>query len=413
MKIIDLFAGAGGLSEGFRNENFDVLFHIEMDTEAAQTLKTRESYFYLKTTNQLKIYKKYISGKISQNTLYSYVPNHLLRKVIVKEISSKSVHFLFKKIDNSLKDSQLDGIIGGPPCQAFSMIGRKSNLSKKADDSRIYLYQYYIKFLKRYQPKFFVFENVKGLKSFKDFRGELLLPQILNAFENVGYNCEYKVLNSLEYAVPQKRERIFIFGYRKDLPEIDFFSLLSKKKEMPVTLNKLFLDLPEIASGQTLNEYKPNIEPDYIMKYYRIDNLPLSHNTARPHSSRDLQIYKIVSEAKQKGIQTKYIDLPENLRTHSNITSFSDRFKALDYKGFSHTVVAHIAKDGHYYIHPDVNQNRSITVREAARIQTFRDDYYFEGSRTSAFKQIGNAVPPKLSMKISETIADLLVNNNI
>ncbi|HHP7817663.1 TPA: DNA cytosine methyltransferase, partial [Streptococcus pyogenes] len=128
----------------------------------------------------------------------------------------------------------------------------------------------------------------------------------------------------------------------------------------------------------------------------------------RPHNENDLKIYKLVLRAKKKGKNLRYIDIPEELQTHSNTTSFLDRYKALDYGSVSHTVVAHIAKDGHYYIHPDLRQNRSITVREAARIQGFPDDFYFEHSRTAAFKQIGNAVPPILSKKIAMAVIDFL-----
>ena len=131
----------------------------------------------------------------------------------------------------------------------------------------------------------------------------------------------------------------------------------------------------------------------------------------RQNNDNDLKIYKLVSDAKKHGVNLKYNELPEKLITHTNTKSFLDRYKAIDGDSVSHTVVAHISKDGHYYIHPDSKQNRSISVREAARIQGFPDNYYFETSRTSAFIQIGNAVPPKLSRKLAMSILDVLKGN--
>ena len=174
------------------------------------------------------------------------------------------------------------------------------------------------------------------------------------------------------------------------------------------TLKELFEDLPKLQAGETSNKYCRKIFSNYISKYIRNEKDILLQHIARPHNKNDLKIYKLVVEAKKQGKNLKYNNIPKNLQTHSNKSSFLDRYKALDYNSICHTVVAHIAKDGHYYIHPDIDQNRSITVREAARIQGFPDNFVFEHSRSAAFKQIGNAVPPILSHKIAQAILDFI-----
>jgi len=316
---------------------------------------------------------------------------------------------IFEFIDQRLANNKLDGIIGGPPCQAYSTIGRANNKAKKSTDKRIYLYKHYLDFLNKYKPKFFVFENVKGLLSFKDLSGELLLPKIICEFDNCGYKVDYQIVDASDYGVVQKRERLILVGHRKDLLiNNSFFDYLVEYMETAPTVKELFEDLPCIKSGGSSHKYCCAVSSQFVEKYIRNKDDILTQHIARPHNENDLKIYEFVLKAKKKGNNLRYIDIPKELQTHSNTTSFLDRYKALDYDSVSHTVVAHIAKDGHYYIHPDLRQNRSITVREAARIQGFPDDFYFEHSRTAAFKQIGNAVPPILSKKIAMAVIDFL-----
>lgn len=410
LNIVDVFSGAGGLSEGFRYKDYyNFICHIEMDKDACASLELRNIYYYLKKENNLSLYFEYIQGKISKDDLYSILPSNLTNDILNKEISKDTIPLIFEFIDQKLGNNKLDGIIGGPPCQAYSTIGRVNNKSKKSSDKRIYLYKYYLDFLDKYKPKFFVFENVKGLLSFKDLSGELLLPKMICEFDKCGYEVEYKILDASNYGVVQKRERLILVGYRKDLLlDNSFFDCLTKYIEYAPTLKELFDDLPSIKAGETSQKYRNDVSSQFVEKYIRKKDDILTQHTARPHNKNDLKIYKLVLRAKKKGKNFKYVDIPKELQTHSNITSFLDRYKALDFDSVSHTVVAHIAKDGHYYIHPDLKQNRSITVREAARIQGFPDNFYFEHSRTAAFKQIGNAVPPILSKKIAMAILDFL-----
>ena len=410
LNIIDMFSGAGGLTEGFRDKDyFNFICHIEMDKDACSSLKLRNIYYYLKRQDNLSPYFEYIKGKISRDELCSHVPNNITKDILNVEISKDKMPLIFDLIDERLGNEILDGIIGGPPCQAYSTIGRANNKSKKSTDKRIYLYKYYLDFLSKYRPKFFIFENVKGLLSFKDVSGDLLLPKIIYEFDECGYDVSYKVINASDYGVSQRRERLFLVGHRKDLMfNKSFFEFLNKYIEDAPTLKELFENLPHIKSGKNSSEYSCCCSSAFVEKYICKKEDILTQHFARPHNENDLKIYKLVLKAKKRGENLRYIDIPSELQTHSNKTSFLDRYKALDYDSVSHTIVAHISKDGHYYIHPDLRQNRSITVREAARIQGFPDNFYFEHSRTAAFKQIGNAVPPILSKKIATSILDFL-----
>jgi len=413
LNIIDLFSGAGGLTEGFRDaEFFNLIAHVEMDHSASKTLKLRDAYYYLKEKNNLNLYYDYITGKISRDEFFSKIPEYVISKVINIGIGEDTIEDIFSTIDVNGNYQKIHGVIGGPPCQAYSTIGRSQNEKIKEQDERIYLYKYYIKFLERYNPDFFIFENVKGLLSFKDLDGQKLFDKIINEFSNINgtnhYKIEKKMINCADYGVPQTRERLFIFGQKKKHKNDSFFNWIKKYKETPPTIDQLFQDLPFMNAGQIKNEYSNTSANVFVKKNLRNDNVPLTQNICRPNKENDLAIYRIVAREKKNNKNIKYSDLPAHLITHKKTNIFLDRFKAINGKGFSHTVVAHIAKDGHYYIHPDVKQNRSITVREAARIQTFPDDFYFEDSRTAAFKQIGNAVPPYFSKIISKSIREHL-----
>ncbi len=409
MNIIDLFSGGGGLTEGFKQTGYNILCHVEMDKDACDTLRTREAYYFLKENNRLDTYNDYLQGKISKENLYKVIPMNRLKKVLNYRISHEDLPTVMESINDLKGVNSIDGIIGGPPCQAYSTIGRARNKLIKETDERVYLYKFYAKFLEAYSPNFFIFENVKGLLSYKDFLDQALLPEILNEFESKGYNVEYRIINSEEFGVPQKRERVFIFGIKKScgISAREFFDGLQKYKESSINIGDLFQDLPKMQSGEESNRYS-NFKPvEFVSRNIRNGNYVLSQNIVRPNNLRDKKIYKLVVEAKNEGGNLKYNELPEALRTHKNDQHFLDRFKCLDEKKRAHTLVAHISKDGHYYIHPDKEQNRSISVREAARIQTFPDNYYFESSRTAALKQIGNAVPVVLAKKIAMGIDDI------
>lgn len=406
LNYIDLFAGAGGLSEGFIRAGFKPIAHVEMNKDACDTLKTRAAYHWLIQNGKKKIYIDYLkSDNRKKEELWAKVPENIINSVINTEISKETLSYIFKKIDSELGKDKIDLIVGGPPCQAYSVAGRaRKNMD---NDPRNTLYKYYVEFLKEYQPKMFVFENVPGILSAKNGKH---LENIFEAVREAGYEVslptnKYKFLNAKDFGVLQNRKRVIIIGWKKELA-LSYPEFKIKENNYQV-LKDLFADLKPLKNGQgTLNavEYvKPTTE--YLKRTEIRNGLDfVTQHISRPNNENDLEIYRIAVDEWNNGKRLNYAKLPENLIKHQNKNVFTNRFQVVNGEGVSHTVVAHIAMDGHYYIHPDKKQNRSISVREAARIQSFPDDYFFEGSRTAAFKQIGNAVPPLMAQKIAEKI---------
>jgi DNA (cytosine-5)-methyltransferase 1 len=276
-------------------------------------------------------------------------------------------------------------------------------------DKRNFLFRYYADFLIRYKPKYFVFENVLGLLTAGN---STYLNEMLELFAKIGYSAKYKILNAEEFGVLQRRRRVIIIG-RKGKTEFHFPKLTTIENNWQ-TKKDLFFDLPPLQPGQEIPiaKYTKPIN-DYLKRTETRNGVDfVTQHITRQHNERDLEIYSIAIEKWIDGKQRlKYNELPNRLQTHKNVKAFLDRYKVVDPTGHSHTVVAHIAKDGHYYIYPDTKQVRSISVREAARIQSFPDNYFFEGGRTAAFKQIGNAVPPLMAGKIAISLKNLLLNS--
>lgn len=410
LNYIDLFAGAGGLSEGFKRAGFNPVAHVEIDNAAAYTLKTRTAYYYLKENNLYPKYVEYLKGEINRAELYKLIPASLLDSVINIGISKENNDFIFNKIDNSLQGKEVDLIIGGPPCQAYSLVGRARSENNMKSDPRNYLYVQYANYLEKYNPKMFVFENVLGLKS----AGKgVYLQNMERLFNKKGYSIHIFTVKAENFGVLQKRRRLIIVGWKQDfIPSLP--NLESYNAGLTASIADLFEDLPKLQAGEGkdkyckyLSETNKYLDESHIRNGIEI----LTQHISRPHTNQDKEIYRVaVSKWNDKKERLNYNDLESHLKTHKNITSFTDRFKVVaEDLNTSHTVVAHISKDGHYYIHPDIEQNRSISVREAARLQSFPDDFYFEGvkegaNRTAAFKQIGNAVPPLMANKIADQL---------
>ena len=409
LNFIDLFAGAGGLSEGFVRTGFFPVCHIEMNHDAIETLKTREVFNFCKENNLLGTYNDYLAGRITKDDIRKIVPKDILNRVIEKEMSDENINELFKEINSLIEKFKIqkgiDVIIGGPPCQAYSLIGRSKN-KRKEGDKRLYLYKIYAKFIKKYQPKMFVFENVPGILSCTS-DGHSHFSDIQQCLKEVGYEIEYKILCAKDYGVLQNRKRLILIGWKKDsgwkYPNIE-------KTNLVATINDLLFDLPKIEPGECNNNYSTDRYRTYLSySGIRNKNDVLTWHVSRPNRELDREIYRTAIKLWNKKQQRlNYNDLPDNLKTHKNRTSFVDRFKVVPGNlGFCQTIMAHISKDGHYFIHPDIKQARSISVREAARIQSFPDNYFFEGSRTSAYVQIGNAVPPLLAEAIAKGVKSL------
>ena len=404
---IDIFAGAGGLSEGFQRNGYIPVAHVEMKKEACLTLKTRECFYYLKKHGRIEDYKNYLRREITRDELYAMVPETVLNSVINETMSEEGMPALFDRIDQLMEVQgieNIDVLVGGPPCQAYSLVGRARSKTNMVGDPRNYLYMLYCEVLEKYRPKIFVFENVPGLLT---ANGGSYFDDMRERFRKAGYFLEYRILNSKEYGVLQNRRRVIVIGWREGTdftyPELD-------KKEQKYLVDDLFSDLPYIEPGESRNVYKCK-STEYLRESgIRTEDDILTLHQARPNLERDRKIYRQVIEAWNNGQKRlKYTELPEELCTHNNRTAFLDRFKVVAKDmPYAQTMVAHISKDGHYFIHPDIKQARSISVREAARIQSFPDDYFFEGGRTAAFLQIGNAVPPLLASAIAKKLKEQL-----
>jgi len=419
MVVLDLFSGAGGLSEGFFRVGAEFVGHVEADQHACETLKTRTAYWNLKNQNKLEIYNDYLLEKILTEELWKKADVDNSNDVINEAISDESFNSIKQTIKNNLQSKQLkkiDVIIGGPPCQAYSVIGRARMKESVVDDPRNFLYKYYVKFLEEFKPKMFIFENVMGLKTAGN--GEYY-KNLKNALDEAGYHIEENVMMANDFGVLQARKRIIIVGWKKDKRRKNYpFPEFEKiKLDDTITVNDVLKDLPITKPGNQisgLDKYR-DITNQYLIESNIRENgfNILTQHETRPHNPRDREIYKEAitawNERKERLCYRELASRRPKLITHKNTQTFTNRFNVIkaDEKA-SHTILAHMAMDGHYYIHPDVKQLRSLSIREAARLQSFPDDFYFEGPRTSIFRQIGNAVPPKMAEQIAWKIKELV-----
>ena len=389
--FIDLFAGCGGLSEGFYMENFEALAHVEIDAVACKTLKTRMDY-------------------------YGY-PNSE-NAVLEADITSPD---MIARIENAVNGAEVDVIIGGPPCQSFSSLGRAKDDNGMKDDPRNYLFESYVKILNHFLPKFFVFENVTGLLT-ATLNGEHIVNRITKELGK-HYKVKLEVLNSANYGVPQIRKRVIIIGVREDIPlDIDtVYSSVVKTHYDPemsdakrcglkkyVTVRDAIEELPKIFPGQGAKTvpFKSKRNNDFLRTIVKKDSCVLLDHVARNHNDRDIERYRVMSKE-----HWTFQELLQNRPdlNHEKQRVFGNSYTVQLWDLPSKTIIAHLYKDGNQFIHPDYTQGRTFTVREAARIQSFPDDFVFEGARTDQFKQIGNAVPPLLANAIAKALKQQLI----
>ena len=367
MNIIDLFAGCGGLSLGFEMAGFNIPLAIEKDEWAAETYKL----------------------------------NHKNTKVIVGDIT--------KLVDlNSLIDKKIsvDGIIGGPPCQGFSLSGNRDK-----NDPRNSLFMEFVRFVNFYTPKFFVMENVPGILSMKTKKNKLVKDLIINEFESIGYFVRVKMLNAAEYGVPQTRQRVFFIGIRNDLKlnEEKLFPKPLLFGDKQISIEDAIMDLPQISSGEGEERQNYCVDPktDY-QKWARKGSKLLYNHVAMKHTQRLIDRFAIiefgqsVADVDSKHQQRKRGDastISGKVYSQNNMRPFPDRP--------SPTIPASFQSN---FVHPYLNRN--FTAREGARLQSFPDKYVFCGKRTtmsweknlSQYQQIGNAVPPLLAKSIAKNL---------
>ena len=394
--FIDLFAGCGGLSEGFYRQGFKALSHVEMDHWACETLRTRMKFYGYKDYN---------------------------REVIEHDITSDDI---LERIDNAVNGRTVDIIIGGPPCQAYSTAGRVRDGKKMASDPRNYLFESYVKILEYYSPKFFVFENVTGLLS-AQVKNAPIFPKVLKALGNkynVIGNPEVLVHNTADYGVPQLRKRVIIIGVRKDIDKSaeELYKSIIKTHWNPETLSnekkgkKRFVDvrqaigdLPSVEPGQDAStenfDYPCNNE--FLKRIGKSGIHPLMDHIARKHNDLDRERFQVMIHNHWSFGQLRR-EMPQYEHEHARV--FDNSYVVQWWDLPSKTILAHIHKDGFQFIHPDEEQRRTFTVREAARIQSFPDDFEFKGSRGEKYKQIGNAVPPLFAEALAKSIKKNLID---
>ncbi|HEG2606701.1 DNA cytosine methyltransferase [Campylobacter sp. W0066.1] len=376
--FIDLFAGAGGMAEGFYQEGYTALTHIESDKYACLTLQERMRYY-----------------GYSQNEINKIQPTDITDKNIIEIIEN-----------NISKTTGVDIIVGGPPCQSFSSQGKARDPFGMKKDPRNYLYENYLNILNYFKPKFFVFENVSGILSTK-IKGNSIIESIFNGMKENYRIIEDKdviLLNAVDFGVPQDRKRVIIIGVRKDLniePK-NIYDDLKKitKKIDKTTVRDAISDLPKLkpSEGKKTIVYNPVKKSNYL-KLIRTNDYKLLHgHIARSNNELDRKRYRLMAKNKWNLLEL-YENEPNLVHTKKRL--FNNSYCVQYYDAPSKTIIAHLHKDGHQFIHPDYTQERSLTPREAARLQSFPDDFIFPCSITQQFKQIGNAVPPLMSKYIA------------
>lgn len=392
--FIDLFAGCGGLSEGFYRLGFKALAHVEINHWACETLRKRMLHYGYKNYN---------------------------KEVIEHDITDPDI---IDRIDKAVAERKVDIIIGGPPCQAYSTAGRVRDAKGMAKDPRNYLFESYVKILEHYSPKFFVFENVTGLLSAKVDESPIF-PKIIEALGhnyNITNDPSVLVHNTADYGVPQIRKRVIIMGVRKDIDKVsvnDLYNDVIKTHWNPdtpidkragrtrfVDVKQAIGDLPSVAPGcdASTDEFDYPCNNAFLKKIGKKGVYPLYDHIARNHNSLDRERFTVMIHNHWTFGQLRR-KMPQYEHEHARL--FDNSYVVQWWELPSKTILAHIHKDGFQFIHPDEKQARSFTVREAARIQSFPDDFEFAGSRGEKYKQIGNAVPPLFA----EALAKAIKNN--
>jgi DNA (cytosine-5)-methyltransferase 1 len=522
--VIDLFAGPGGLSEGFSRygeeewskllspqvgecaavsskARFEVRLSVEKDKFAHETLELRALVRKLRATERGRLFDAFLRGRKSRAELFAdsgEAGRDARDEAWNQTLGELDVSILDRRVEAARGRAKEWVLIGGPPCQAYSLAGRSRNRGiknyKPEDDQRHYLYKEYLRIVAKHQPPVFVMENVKGILSSR-VDGDLIFERIREDLSEPGKavagksdplkyalhpvvlpsghggEAEQLVLESFDaedfivrmerYGVPQARHRVILLGVRSDVGRRPR-TLIERK---PVPIRSVLADLPSLRSGLSrrdaprawkdavaeegnarwLEQVDPRVKKRirsilkrmvvpvadrgqawapygghvaYAEAWYRPPGFDLVLNhTSRGHMQSDLGRYLFASAfARIHGKSPTLADFPRGLLPkHENVAdalreggNFQDRFRVQVSSKPSTTVTSHISKDGHYYIHYDPRQCRSLTVREAARLQTFPDDYLFRGGRTEQYKQVGNAVPPLLATQIAGLVADLL-----
>lgn len=502
--VIDLFAGPGGLGEGFsafrtrgKGRQFRIALSIEMEYWAHKTLELRSFFHQFPHREVPARYYAHLRGEIKRDELFERFPEAAKAardQAWEAELGVVEPALVDRRIRQALRSADKWVLCGGPPCQAFSVVGRSRNGGIADDDHRVYLYKQYLRILSVHQPPIFIMENVKGLLS-SQVKGNEIFEQMLEDLRNPAkvtnrqqksgaryalYSLVRKreptedgqgpgdfIVKCEDYGIPQSRHRVIILGIREDLARGSVPVLEPHGK--PVSAHRVLNGLPRLRSGLTRTEdgqaewqsalfeildasfmhsrrngrdalLRDRIartlltlrdvpddrgaefvrcQPDIRYKpHWFLDSAVggVCNHASRPHMIPDLHRYLFAAcYARVHERSPELCDFPTTLHPdHKNLKDalskgyFDDRFRVQISTRPATTITSHIAKDGHYFIHYDERQCRSLTVREAARLQTFPDNYLFCGQRTHQYRQVGNAVPPLLARQIAALVTRVL-----
>ncbi len=397
LKIIDLFSGCGGLTEGFEQTGkYDLLAAVEWDMKAALTLRHRLcEQWKKKNTNSVVVFDIQRTSEL------------------INGFANDPVYGTDPGLDSRINKNKIDVIIGGPPCQAYSVAGRVRDKDGMHNDYRNYLFESYLKVVNHYKPPAFIFENVPGIFSATP-GGVPILSRIQKSFHNAGYflvpDLKTKALvDASQFGVPQSRKRVIIFGvsmsHFKNAAEIaeKFYSSLSVKRiSKAMSVEEAIFDLSRILPLKVKEKGRSH----FIEK----DDPSITDHVPRYHNERDIKIFKMLAQDIENGLFrfTNVNALKELYHKITGNDAAIHKYYVLRRDKPSNTIPAHLYKDGLRHIHPDSKQSRSITVREAARLQSFPDDFTFCGSMGDKYKMIGNAVPPVLAKSIAEALFDTI-----
>ena len=398
-KTLDLFAGCGGLSEGFHQTgDFEIIAAVEWEKRPAETFAKRLKYYGVDDFDDRTI--RFDIQRMNE---------------LLQGFNNDPEYGTHIGLDKLISKSGVDIVVGGPPCQAYSVAGRVRDENGMHDDYRNFLFESYLDVVTRLRPKACIFENVPGIFSASP-GGVPILERIIKAFDEAGYYViqdlkDRALFDTSEYAVPQSRKRVIILGVSKsqfsDYIKLadKFYSIMaSQKSSMCVTVRNAISDLPAIIPLKT---------PTKGISHRLVSNSLISDHLPRYHNIRDVEIFRMLAADIKSGAN-QYIkaeSLQKLYTEKTGICAAVHKYHVLREDKPSNTIPAHLYKDGLRHIHYDPDQARSITVREAARLQSFPDDFEFCGSMGDNYKMIGNAVPPifakNVGMAVSKTFGYL------
>jgi len=411
LNCLDLFCGAGGLSEGFlQTGKYSFCGHVEWEKPMVDTLRNN-------LVKRWGYSEKRAKDRVIQFDIQK--SNELFYGNWTDETRNEYAEFNSKKVvdfglDGIVANRHINVIIGGPPCQAYSVAGRAQDPNSMKDDYRNYLFESFVRIVDHYKPEVFVFENVPGMLS--ACPGDIpVINRIFDAFSSIGYRIrEPKDLSkaiycAADFGVPQERRRVILFGVKNgsQFSVEDFYKSLDehKIKGRKKTVRDCIGNMPKF---RVLDE--PYKIGNKHVSHVLVGKKNISQHTARYHNRRDIEVFRQWVLKKMNSLPTS-----EKLNFYTKVsgrTSKHNKYRSLEWDKPSPTIVSHLHKDGLMFIHPDAKQARSITIREAALLQSFPIDYEFIGSASYCYKMIGNAVPVLFARKIAESVYDVLEGKN-